>query len=328
MNPDVTATLPTLLSIFEARRRIARHVRRTPLVPSPWLSRESGADVWLKLESLQRTHSFKIRGALNAALRLAEEHQAGELVTASAGNHGRALAEAARDTGMPCVVFTPADAARTKLEAIRAAGARLEAHARNYDEAEQQAIAYAERSGARFVSPYNHPDVIAGGGTTALEVLDELPTVEAILVPVGGGGLISGIGLAVDGINPRTRVIGVEAELNPAFRIARAHGRITPFTPSESIADGLGGNIQPGSITFDLVERHVDDLLAVSEAQIAAAMAGLVWNEHLVAEGAAAVGIAVLLHGLAPHLAGHRVVVVVSGANVDRGRLAQVLATA
>jgi threonine dehydratase len=314
--------------VLEARRRIATRVRRTPLVRSAWLSTLTGADVWLKLESLQRTSSFKIRGALNAALALAEQGETGDVVTASAGNHGRALAEAARDAGMRCLVFTPATAPRTKLDAIRAAGARLDATARDYDEAEAAARRHAGETGARFISPYNHPDVIAGAGTIALEILDERPEVDLVAVPVGGGGLMSGLALALRTVSPACRMVGVEASVNPAFRVARAHGRITPIPVTDSIADGLGGNLEPGSITFDLIERFVQDLVDVDEHAIAAAMADLAGEEHLVVEGAGAVSVAALTAGRVRDLAGRHVVVVISGANIDRARLASVLTDA
>src|SRR4029450_7360415 len=157
----------SIIAVLEARRRIAPHVRRTPLVRSAWLSRATGADVWLKLESQQRTNAFKVRGAFNAALRLAESGERPTLVTASAGNHGWALAEAAAATAMSCVVFTPSDAPRSKLDAIQAAGARLAASYRNSDAADIAAKDYAVSTGGCFVSPYTHPDVIAGGGTVA-----------------------------------------------------------------------------------------------------------------------------------------------------------------
>jgi threonine dehydratase len=320
---DRTVSLDT---VRDARRRLGGRVRRTPLVHSAWLSALTRAEVWLKLETLQRTSSFKIRGALNAALALAERGGTGPLVTASAGNHGRALAEAARDAGMACVVFTPANAPRTKLDAIRAAGARLDSRARDYDEAEAAAGRHAAETGAQFISAYNHPDVIAGAGTVALEILDERPDADDVVVPVGGGGLMSGMALAIRTVSPACRMIGVEAALNPAFRVARAHARITPIPVAESLADGLGGNLEAGSITFDLVERYVQWLTDADEPSIAAAIAALAFEEHLVVEGAGAVGVAALAAGRLTGLEGRRVVVVISGANIDRARLADVLA--
>ena len=158
---------------------------------------------------------------------------------------------------MPCVVFTPSDAPRTKLDAIEAAGARLEASYRNYDAAESAAKDYAASTGGCFISPYTHPDVIAGGGTVALEMIEDQPRLDVVVVPMGGGGLISGIGVALAEIAPACRLVGVEAEASEAFGTARRHGRITEIDPQPTIADGLGGNLEPGAVTFDYVQRHV-----------------------------------------------------------------------
>jgi threonine dehydratase len=316
----------SIIAVLEARRRIAPHVRRTPLVRSAWLSRATGADVWLKLESQQRSNAFKVRGAFNAALSLAERGERPTLVTASAGNHGRALAEAAATAGMPCVVFTPSDAPRTKLDAIQAAGARLDASYRNYDAAESAAKDYAASTGGCFVSPYTHPDVIAGGGTVALEMIEDQPRLDVVVVPMGGGGLISGIGVALSGIAPACRLVGVEAEASEAFGTARRHGRITAIDPQPTIADGLGGNLEPGAVTFDYVERHVHEIVAVAEASILGAIGDLAGHDHQIAEGAAAVGPAALASGRIPDVAGKTIGVVLTGANIDRARLARCLA--
>ena len=179
--------------IHAAGRRIARHLPATPLLPSPWLSALSGADVRLKLESLQVTRSFKARGALNALMRVAAAPAPPVVVTASAGNHGRAVAWAAEQLGLSAVVFTPASAPRAKIGPIARHGADLRAVAADYEDAERMAMAYARDSGAVFISPYSHPDVIAGGGTVALEIQRDWPEAEAIVVAIGGGGLVSGI---------------------------------------------------------------------------------------------------------------------------------------
>jgi len=316
----------SIINVLEARRRIAPHVRHTPLVRSTWLSRATGADVWLKLESQQRANAFKVRGAFNAALRLAERGERVTLVTASAGNHGRGLAEAAATTGMPCVVFTPSDAPRSKLDAIHAAGARLDASFPSYDAAEVAAKDYAASTGGCYISPYTHPDVIAGGGTVALEMIEDQPRLDVVVVPMGGGGLISGIGVALSRIAPECRLVGVEAEASEAFGTARRHGRITTIDPQPTIADGLGGNLEPNAVTFDYVERLVGEIVAVAEASIVAAIGDLAAHDHQIAEGAAAVGPAALSSGRIPDLAGKTVGVVLTGANIDRARLARCLA--
>jgi threonine dehydratase len=331
----------SILAVQEARRRIAPHVRHTPLVRSTWLSKATGADVWLKLETLQPTSAFKVRGAFNAALRLLEEQGLKEerdrggnapanghgavLVTASAGNHGMALATAAAAAGLPCVVFTPADAPKVKLDKISAAGAQLFAASRNYDDAERAAKEYAAATGGRFISPYTHPDVIAGGGTVACELLEDVPRLDAVVVPMGGGGLISGIGVALASLAPACRLIGVEAAANAVFFGSRAAGHIVEIPVEATIADGLGGNLEPGAVTFDYVQRHVRDIVVVAESAIRAAIGDLAAHDHLIVEGAAAVGVAALATGAVPDIAGRTVAVVLTGANIDRARLVRCL---
>ncbi len=316
---------PSATKILEARRRLTGRLRPTPVQHAAWLSRTTGADVWIKPECLQRTRSFKIRGALNALLELDPQSPKPTIVTASAGNHGRALAEAARETGYICVVFTPRHAPRAKLDAIVEARAVLEAVASDYDAAEAAARDFAREHGATFVSPYNHPSVVAGAGTIGLEVLEELPDADVVLVPVGGGGLLAGIGLAVRAAAADARIVGVEAALNPVFATARSTGVVSPIAVHESIADGLVGNVEAGSITIDLVARLADDLLLVTETEIGDAIAALLEESGLVVEGAGAVGVAALMAGRVHGITGKRIVVVVSGSNIDRSRLVDVV---
>lgn len=316
-----------LIDVLRARRRIAPYIRRTPLVESSWLSDASGGRAWLKLESLQVSNSFKSRGALNAVIRLAETPRSAavRLVTASAGNHGRALAMAAERFSLPLVVFTPADAPRAKLDAIRRHGATLRAEGRDYDAAERMAKQYAEEHGDVFVSPYNDPDVIAGAATIALELFDERPGIETIVVPIGGGGLISGIAAAAQAINPACRVIGVEAAASCAFQTSVRAGRLVEIVPGPTLADGLGGNPDPGTITFPMIQKFVHDLVTVTEDEIRAAIAGLVAFEHLIAEGAGAVSVAAVLASKID-IANRSAVLVLSGSNIDAVKLQPVLA--
>ena len=294
---------------------------RTPLRPSPWLSDRTSADVRLKLETLQPTSSYKVRGAFNAVLRMAREHDGSfpQLVTASAGNHGRALAWAARAGGMSLTAYVPEHAPRTKVEAIATSGAVL-VQCRDYDEAERRAKEHALREGAVFVSPYNHADVIAGAGTIGLEILDEWPDVDLIVVPIGGGGLISGIALAVKEASPRTQVAGVEVEASCPFTRGLEAGRIVEIDVLPTLADGLAGNLDPDTMTFDIVRREVARIAVVNEDQLREAIAGVMQNERLVVEGAGAVGVAALLSSRLD-VRGKRVAVVLSGANIDQGTL-------
>jgi threonine dehydratase len=217
----------TLADVLSARRRLSGLVLRTPLVESPWLSDISGRAIHLKLESLQPTGSFKVRGALNATLALvAKSPDSPVLVTASAGNHGRALAYAARRVGLRAIVYTPRNAPKMKLEGIAQLGAELRAVADDYDAAERLAKEAARRGDGVFLSPYSHPDLIAATGTIGLEIVEDLPEIDAVVVPLGGGGLISGVALAIKSVSPRTEVIGVETEASHAFHASLAAGRI------------------------------------------------------------------------------------------------------
>lgn len=287
---------------------------RTPLRPSRWLSEVAGAEVLLKLELLQPTFSYKLRGAMNAVARIVARGGNGPLVTASAGNHGRALAFAAARAGLRLTVFASAGAPRTKRDAIHALGAELRL-CESYDEAERQAKAYARASGAEFVSAYSHPDVIAGAGTVGLEILEDRPDVDCVIVPIGGGGLISGIALALAEASPHVVVTGVEVEQSCPFTRGLSAGRIVPIEVGPTLADGLAGNLDPDTVTFDIVRDRVSRIVLVSEPELRDAVAGLAREERLIAEGAGAAAVAGLLAGRLPGV--QRVAVIVSGANID-----------
>ena len=236
----------------------------------------------------------------------------GDLVTASAGNHGQALALAAAAAGAALTVYIPETAPRTKRAALDRAGARV-VQCRDYDEAERRAKQHASSGSATFVSPYSHRDVIAGAGTIGLEILEDAPDTEMIVVAVGGGGLASGVSIAAEG---RARTCGVEADASCPFTRSLAAGRIVGIDVGPTLADGLAGNLDPETMTFDLVRRHVAAIVTVNETEIAEAIAGLYVEEQLVAEAAAAVAVAGLLSGRIPD-APQRIAVVLSGANID-----------
>ncbi len=317
----------TLIDVFRARRRIAPYIRRTPLISSAWLSELARGVVSLKLESLQLSNSFKSRGAFNAVIARLERGSAApaRLVTASAGNHGRALAAAAEIFRLPLVVFTPVDAPRSKVAAIRRHGAELRAEGRDYDDAERLAKAFAAETGAEFISPYNDADVIAGAATIALEIAEDDGDINVIVVPIGGGGLISGIAAATKAIDPDIEIVGVEVEASCAFQTSVRAGHLVPIVPGPTLADGLGGNPDPDTITFGLIQQLVDRIVTVSEEDLASAIVGLVESEHLIAEGAGAAAVAALV-GQRIDVAGRRVGVIVSGANIDRQPLAELIA--
>jgi threonine dehydratase len=309
---------PTVVDVYGARCRLGTRIPRTPLLPSSWLSSIADGQVHLKVESATLTGSFKIRGALNAALKLSEgiDSDVPTVVTASAGNHGRALALAAEQLGLHCVVFTPMSAPEVKTNAIRRHGAVLHADCETYDDAEAQARAFAEAEGGIYVSPYNNADVIAGAGTIALELVEALPQFDVAVVPLGGGGLASGVGLALKAVAPHARVVGVETESSSPFTLSLEAGRITAITPRPSLADGLVGNLEPGTMTFPLVKQVVDAVVTVSEDEIARAMKGLATEERLIVEGAGAAATAAIMAGKAS-APGQRVISIVSGGNVD-----------
>lgn len=315
---------PTVLDIFRARRRLRPWLQPTPIRESAWLSSRSGGRALLKLESLNLTSSFKVRGAFNALLRLIDAYPQPAarptVVTASAGNHGRAMACAAERLGLRVVIFTPANAPLAKRAAIRRHGAELHDEAPDYDAAERLAHAFAREAGGVFISPYNHPDVIAGAGTVGLEIVEACPDVATVVVPLGGGGLASGVGLAIRAAAPAARVVGVEAEASTPFTASLARGAITTIEPKETLADGLAGNLEAGTITFPLVQQVVDEVVTVSEDDLRAAMRALAAEEHLMVEGSAAVAVAALASGSLAAAVGPAVAIV-SGANIDLATL-------
>jgi threonine dehydratase len=258
---------------------------------------------------------------LNAVLRLSERADVpAALVTASAGNHGRALAHAAALVPLPLTVYVAEDAPRVKLEAMRAAGATL-VLCRDYDDAEQRAKTHGATRRATFISPYSHVDVIAGAGTVALDILADDPDVEAIVAAVGGGGLISGLSIAA---GQRAKTYGVEAEASCPFTRGLEAGGVVTVDVRPTLADGLAGNLDPDTITFDIVRQHVAGIATVTEEDIAAAISGLFAEEHLIAEGAAAAAVAGVLSGRL-NLRGGRIAIVLSGANIDRATLRQII---
>jgi threonine dehydratase len=310
-----------LQDISAASERIAGYVERTPLRLSEWLSTDD-VNVFFKLEVVQPTSSYKIRGAFNTVIRASEGSAGDRLVTASAGNHGRGMAYAGSMHQVPLIVFVPNDAPRAKIDAIRKLGAELRPCA-NYDEAERDAKAFAKSGGGTWISPYSHPDVVAGAGTIGLELVEQQPYLDAVVVPIGGGGLISGIGSVMKELSPSTRVIGVEVAASCPFTKGLAAGRIVPIDVQPSIADGLTGNLDPDTMTFDVVREVVDEIVVINEPDLRRALGGVVSQEHLVIEGAAAAGPAAILTGKVKPKG--NVAVVLTGANIDADVLATLL---
>ncbi|HZU11954.1 MAG TPA: threonine/serine dehydratase [Chloroflexota bacterium] len=319
-------TLPEILArIPEARQAIEGAVYRTPLEPSPWLSEISGATVFLKEEYWQPTGSFKVRGATAAVAHLTAEQRERGVVTASAGNHGLGLAYAASRLGVQATIVTPDNASPAKISALQRFPVRLLTGGPSYDDAERRALQLADESGAVFVSPYNDPWVVAGQGTIGVELLEDVPDLTTVLVPVGGGGLISGIGTWLKAVRPSIRVVGVQSSASPAMEQALAAGRLVEIPILPTIADGLAANIQPGSITFPLAQKAVDEMVLVSEEEIAETIAATFQEIHVALEGSAVVGIAALRTGKLPDKEG-KIAVVVTGRNIAAERLCGILA--
>ncbi len=309
----------SIAEVVAAHARIVGDVVRTPLLPAPW----APGDLWLKAESLQPIGAFKLRGALNAIGRLPPEVRARGVVTHSSGNHGQAVAWAARAAGIPAVVVMPDAAMAVKVAATRQLGAEVVMVPGSRRESAAEVVR-AER-GMTVIPPFDHADVIAGQGTLALEMLDDLDEIDTVLVPIGGGGLISGVGVAVTSLSPRTRVVGVEPELAADARDSLAAGRRVAWderSTYRTIADGTRTPIV-GEITFPLIQATVDEIVTVSEEEILAAVAVLARRAHLVAEPSGALGVAA--HLADPGRYG-RAVAVLSGGNIDPSVLARALA--
>jgi threonine dehydratase len=304
---------------MEAGRGI---VRETPLLSSQTLSRRAGGTVVLKAENLQRTGSFKLRGALAKLSSLGEDCRRG-VVAASAGNHGQAVAYAARARDIPCEVFMPEGAPIAKVEAVAALGAEVTPCGHTVDEALAEAAGCAARDGLAFVHPFDDPVVIAGQGGLGMELLAQAPNVARVVVPIGGGGLISGVAIALKSQRPEIEVIGVQAEKCAPFPASLSAGGPVAVDSALTIADGIAIK-RPGAVTLPLIQRWVDDVVVVAEDDVAEAMVFLLERAKLVVEGAGAVGVAALISGRVPPLAGATTAVVLSGGNVDAGLLADV----
>ncbi len=298
--------------------RLEPYLHRTPVFSSRTLGERAGVRLWLKAESLQKTGSFKPRGALNVVLALAPERRARGLVTVSAGNHAQAVAWAANVVGVPCTVVMPADAPRSKADAVRGYGATIVPHADRatlFDRLREEEA----RTGAAFVHPFDDPIGLAGAGTVGLEILEQVPELDAVLVAIGGGGLMAGVACAVKALRPQCRVIGVELADGPGMTPALAAGKPVPVARPRSLADGLTPPFV-GALPLEAARRHVDDIVLVHEEDIALGMRALYERAKLVAEGSGAAATGALLAGRVKLAPGSRVLAIVSGGNVDPER--------
>ncbi|MET0763094.1 MAG: threonine ammonia-lyase [Thermoleophilaceae bacterium] len=312
----------TSADVEDAARLIAGRVRETPLLAAGELSRRIGARVLLKAENLQLTGSFKARGATNTIRRLSEDALAAGVVAASAGNHAQAVAFAARDAGARSVLVMPEQAPLAKVAAVRQYGGEVRLVEGGYDEAGAEAGLLAEEQGMTLVHAFDQPLVVAGQGTIGLEIARQGPGVRLIVVPLGGGGLASGIGLAAEAALPDARVVGVQAEACAPYIDSLAARRPVGARAANTICDGIAVK-RPGDFTLPLVERYVDDVVTVSDDEVAEAMVLLLERSKLVVEGAGAVAVAALMQGRVAAPAEGEVCAVLSGGNVDASLLSE-----
>jgi len=311
---------------LDAQTRIGPHIRRTPLEPAVDLGRENDGRVFFKLESVQHTGSFKVRGALNRLLTLEKEEIKAGVVTASSGNHGMATAFGMNRLGIDGVIYLPKNASPLKVRMLEDVGANIQLYGTDCDRTEAYARQQAEGAARVYISPYNDPFVIGGQGTIGLELLDQLPRVDCIFASVGGGGLISGIAGAVKAVQENTTIVGCLPESSPAMAESVAAGHILEVPMHDTLSDGTAGGIEPGAVTFGACRALVDHWQLVTEAEIRSAMRRVFNMHRLVIEGAAAVAVAGFLK-MASRLKGKTVVVVICGRNIDANLFTDIVCT-
>ncbi|MFN8467075.1 MAG: threonine/serine dehydratase [Caldilineaceae bacterium] len=309
---------------FAAADRIRPYIRATPLDHSLYFSQRTGADVHLKLENLQFTGSFKLRGAMNKLLTLAPEQCQRGVVAASSGNHGAAVAYGCRALGINGTVFVPEHASPTKLEAMRRYGIEVRQYGDDSLVSELEARRYADEHGLAYLSPYNDLDVVAGQGTIGVEIVEKLPGVEVVFISVGGGGLIAGIAAVLKAHNPAIHVVGCLPKNSPVMAVSVERGAIVDMPSLPTLSDGTAGGIEEGAVTFALCQALVDEYVLVSEAKIAAAMRAIMEGQHLLVEGAAGVAVAALLK-TQERWQGKQVAGILCGGNISLETLRSVL---
>jgi threonine dehydratase len=314
----------TLKMVQEAQGRLKGVAQKTGLSFTNSVSDVADCNVWLKLENLQRTGSFKLRGAYNKVASLTQEERDKGVIAASAGNHAQGVALAASVYGCQSTICMPKHAPLSKIAATRSYGANVVLFGDFFDEAAAKANELAEKNGYIFVHPFNDPLVIAGQGTIALEIIDQLPDVDAIVVPIGGGGLVAGIAAAAKSVNPRIKIIGVQTENMPSMQTSINQGKILTVEGKASLADGITVKT-PGDLTFELVKKYVDDIVTVDETEIAEAILWLIERVKTVAEGAGAVPVAALMNSKITGLRNKKVVAMVSGGNIDVNQMTRII---
>jgi len=310
--------------IVLAANRIAPNIRETPLDHSPYFSALTGANVYMKLENLQHTGSFKLRGAFNKLLSLTPAERQAGCVTASSGNHGAAIAFAMQKLGITGVIFVPEQTSSTKVNAIERSGGDVRLFGTDGLDTETHAREFAEENNLVYLSPYNDIDVIAGQGSIGVELAQQLPRADAVFIAVGGGGLISGIGAFLKSTNPAVEIVSCQPAASAVMTRSVKAGEILDLPSNPTLSDGTAGGIEAGAITFDICRDVASKYVVVTEAQIAHAMREFIDSHHLLLEGAAGVAIAGFLE-IADDYAGKNVVIVICGGNIRRETLKKII---
>jgi threonine dehydratase len=313
-----------LSDIEQAYERIKDQIYLSPCAHSEMLSKMLGCQLYLKLDNLQMTGSFKERGALNKILQLSDEQKSKGVIAASAGNHAQAVAHAAKLSGIQATIVMPETTPLTKIRGTEAFGAKIVLHGDGFDAAFAKAAELQKQHDYTLIHAFDDDQVIAGQGTLGLELLQQVPDMDVVVVPIGGGGLISGIATAIKSAKPNVRVVGVEASLMPAMTMSVKAGKVKPWQTMKTIADGIAV-ATVGSKTLPIVQALVSDIVTVSEDETAAAIMTLLEREKTLAEGAGAVGFAALSNHRVEDVAGKKVVVVISGGNIDMSMLSRIL---
>ena len=311
----------TLDKIYHAAFVLKEVARRTDLIHAPNLCPD--AELYLKTENLQVTGSFKLRGAYYKISQLTDEQKRAGIIACSAGNHAQGVALAATRQGAKSIVFMPDSAPISKVEATKRLGAEVCLVNGAYDDAYEAAVRRQEETGATFIHPFNDDEVIAGQGTIGLEILEQMRDAEAVVVPIGGGGLISGVAYAVKHLSPNVKVYGVQAANAPGMYESRHEGKLVTLDTVSTFADGIAVK-HPGDTTFALTQEYVDDIVTVSEDEIAAAILAMIEKQKLISEGAGAVSVAAAMFGKLP-IVGKKTVCIVSGGNIDVNILSRVI---
>ena len=323
---DAVAALPiTLADVVAARARLRDAIYYSPCAHSLMLSEQTGREIYLKLENLQMTGSFKERGALNRIAMLTDEQAARGVIAASAGNHAQGVAHHATKRGIRSLIVMPQQTPLVKVTATKNFGAEVVLHGANYDEAYGEALRLRDIEGMTLIHPFDDAAVMAGQGTIGLELLEQVPELEAVVVPIGGGGLIGGIACAIKETRPEVKVVGVQTARLPSMMEAREHGGPVTIEPATTIADGIAVR-RAGEVTYPMVARYVDEIVTVAEDEIASAILVLLEREKTLAEGAGATALAALLQGRTTVIpAGARTAVLVCGGNIDVTLLSRII---